>query len=166
MFIQIIAPLSMPSADRIILTTLSVAAMVVLTSGAKTAHWPKPKNPNEPPQGGSNAVALLGLIATTSYPSSSPHGEETTEFMKDTYPPSSTDSTTYTNDTYPSEFPSSTVAPLGNIHENFTFDYNECFFNVCQCCPAEKGPMGPMGERGPPGPPGERGPPGELECCI
>uniref|UniRef100_A0A3Q0S961 Otolin 1a n=1 Tax=Amphilophus citrinellus TaxID=61819 RepID=A0A3Q0S961_AMPCI len=80
----------------------------------------------------------------------------------DAYSLPSTDSTTYSIDAYPTEFHTDAVVLPGNTLANFTLDYNECFFNFCECCPPEKGPVGPMGERGPPGPPGERGPPGLL----
>ncbi|XP_061587418.1 otolin-1-A [Cololabis saira] len=149
----------MPSAHLVILTTLFIGAMVALTSGARTTHWPKPQIPKKPPPGGSNGGLEYGLTTTTPYPSSSLHTEETTEFMTDTYPLSPSDSSTYPSDTHPTELPTN-IAPLGNGHENYTFDHNECFFNFCECCPIERGPAGPTGERGPPGPPGEGGPPG------
>ncbi|RVE64943.1 hypothetical protein OJAV_G00130560 [Oryzias javanicus] len=50
--------------------------------------------------------------------------------------------------------------PPGVGPENYTLDYNECYFNFCECCPPERGPRGPKGDRGLEGPPGERGPAG------
>ncbi|XP_077468321.1 LOW QUALITY PROTEIN: otolin 1b [Stigmatopora argus] len=41
--------------------------------------------------------------------------------------------------------------------DNYTLDYNECYFNFCECCPPERGPQGPKGDAGPEGPTGERG---------
>lgn len=32
--------------------------------------------------------------------------------------------------------------------ENYTMDYNECYFNFCECCPPESGPRGPKGDQG------------------
>lgn len=32
--------------------------------------------------------------------------------------------------------------------ENYTMDYNECYFNFCECCPPEIGPRGPKGDQG------------------
>lgn len=43
------------------------------------------------------------------------------------------------------------TAATGGGQENYTLDYNECYFNFCECCPPEKGPRGLKGERGLPG---------------
>lgn len=32
--------------------------------------------------------------------------------------------------------------------DNYTMDYNECYFNFCECCPPESGPRGPKGDQG------------------
>lgn len=91
------------------------------------------------------------------------HTDETTEVMMDAYTLSPTDSTTYPSDSYSTEFHTDAIVPPGNTLGNYTLDYNECFFNFCECCPPERGPVGPMGERGPPGPQGERGPLGKMD---
>ncbi|XP_075999069.1 otolin 1b [Genypterus blacodes] len=52
------------------------------------------------------------------------------------------------------------TGPPGVGHENYTMDYNECFFNFCECCPPERGPQGPKGDRGLAAAAGDRGPPG------
>ncbi|XP_041847844.1 inner ear-specific collagen-like [Melanotaenia boesemani] len=150
----------MPSTHLVILTALFIALIVVLTSGARTTQWPKPKSTNKPPRAGSSGGGEFGQTAPTSSSSNSLHTEETTDFMLDAYSLSSTDSSTYHSNTYPTEFPVDAVVPPGNTHGNYSLDYNECFFNFCECCPPERGPVGPKGERGPPGLPGERGPPG------
>ncbi|XP_051935191.1 otolin 1b [Hippocampus zosterae] len=46
--------------------------------------------------------------------------------------------------------------------DNYTLDYNECYFNFCECCPPERGPQGPKGDSGLTGPPGTRGFPGSA----
>lgn len=94
---------------------------------------------------------------------SSMHTDETTELMMDTYSLSPTDSATYSSGPYASDFHTDAVIPPGNADGNYSLDYNECFFNFCECCPPERGPIGPMGEEGPPGPPGERGPLGKID---
>ncbi|XP_072220689.1 otolin-1-A [Leuresthes tenuis] len=150
----------MPSTHLLILTTLFVALMVVLTSGARTTGWPKSRSTNKPPRAGSSWGGGFGRTTTTTpSPANSLQTEETTEFV-DAYTMSSTDSSTYHGDTYPTEFPIDAIAPPGNTLGNYTLDYNECFFNFCECCPPTRGPTGPIGEIGPPGPRGETGLPG------
>jgi len=156
----------MPSTHLLILTTLFVALMVVLTSGARTTGWPKPRSTNKPPRAGSSWGGGFGRTTTTTpSPANSLQTEETTEFV-DAYTMSSTDSSTYHSDTYPTEFPIDAIAPPGNTLGNYTLDYNECFFNFCECCPPTRGPTGPMGEIGPPGPPGPMGLSGKMKCFF
>ncbi|KAM4556415.1 otolin-1-A isoform 1-T2 [Fundulus diaphanus] len=152
----------MPSADLILVTTISLAFIISLTSGA--TYWPKPQNANKPPKTGTSGLGgggRYGQIPTkTPSPSNSLYTEDTTGIMTDAYSLPPTDSSPFNGDTYVTDYHIDAIAPPGKTHGNYTFDYNECFFNVCECCPPEKGPKGPTGERGPPGPPGERGPPG------
>lgn len=159
----------MPSVRFILLATLLVVLMAVLTSSARTTRWPRPQSTKKPPRAGSGGGGGGGgggfgrTTTTTTSPPSSPHTDETTEVTMDAYTSSPTDSTNFSSDTYPTGFLPDAITPPGSTHGNFTLDYNECFFNFCECCPPEKGPVGPKGERGPPGPPGERGPPGEKD---
>ncbi|MEQ2167147.1 hypothetical protein GOODEAATRI_001132 [Goodea atripinnis] len=154
----------MPSADLILVTTVFMAFIITLTSGARITRWPKPQNTNKPSQTGTNGLGgggRFGQIPTKAPSfSNSLHTEEPTEVMTNAYSLPATDSSTFNRDTYPTEYHTDAFVRPGNTQGNFTFDYNECFFNVCECCPPEKGPKGPNGEKGPPGPPGERGPPG------
>ncbi|TWW73287.1 Inner ear-specific collagen [Takifugu flavidus] len=147
------------SSVHLVLLTL-VASMAVLTASGRATRWPKPQSAKKPPRGGGSGGAggggFVQAAATTSF--SSMHTDETTEVMLDAHSLAPTDSTTYAVDTYPTDFHVDAIAPPGNNLENYTVDYNECFFNVCECCPLVKGIVGPMGERGPPGSPGERGP--------
>ncbi|XP_027135737.1 otolin 1b [Larimichthys crocea] len=67
-----------------------------------------------------------------------------------------TDKTTHPSHVFPKYYTDITEAP-GVGPENYTLDYNECYFNFCECCPPERGPRGPKGDRGLAGPPGDRG---------
>lgn len=58
-------------------------------------------------------------------------------------PPPATEKTIYPSHGYTQ----STEAP-GGSPENYTLDYNECYFNFCECCPPERGPRGTKGDRG------------------
>lgn len=159
--------LSMPSVRLVFLTSLLVLQMVLLTSGARTTRWPKPQSTKKPPRtgssGGGEGGGFVRTTTTTTTSPSSMHTDETTDVTMDAYTLSPSDSTTYSSETFPTDFHTDAVAPPGSPLGNYTLDYNECFFNFCECCPPERGPVGPMGERGPPGPPGERGAPGEIE---
>ncbi|KAK5604236.1 hypothetical protein CRENBAI_020749 [Crenichthys baileyi] len=154
----------MPSADLILVTAVFMAFIITLPSGARTTRWPKPQNTNKPSQTGTNGLGGGGRFGQvpTKAPSfsNSLHTEEPTGVMMNAYSLPATDSSTFNSDTYPTEYHTDAFVRPGNTQGNYTFDYNECFFNVCECCPPEKGPKGPNGERGPPGPPGEGGPPG------
>uniref|UniRef100_A0A673ZIB0 Otolin-1 n=1 Tax=Salmo trutta TaxID=8032 RepID=A0A673ZIB0_SALTR len=84
----------------------------------------------------------------------------------DPYPLATTETTTYPSDAY-QDYYTETTGPPGVGHDNYTMDYNECYFNFCECCPPERGPRGPKGDRGIPvccsgshGEEGERGPRG------
>ncbi|KAF7222615.1 inner ear-specific collagen [Nothobranchius furzeri] len=159
---------SMLSTDVILLNILFMALMVLLTSGARTTHWPKPHNTNKPPPaetslggaGGKSGKFAQMAPTAPSFPFRSLHIDQTTELMIDTLSASPTDSSTNHGNVYPTDLYSETAAPPGNTLGNFSLDYNECFFNFCECCPPVKGPVGPAGERGPQGPPGVNGLPG------
>ncbi|XP_030600197.1 otolin 1b [Archocentrus centrarchus] len=64
--------------------------------------------------------------------------------------------TTYPSHVFAQHYPDGT-GPPGVGPENYTLDYNECYFNFCECCPPERGPRGLKGDRGLAGSPGERG---------
>uniref|UniRef100_A0A3Q3G7V6 Otolin 1b n=1 Tax=Labrus bergylta TaxID=56723 RepID=A0A3Q3G7V6_9LABR len=76
-------------------------------------------------------------------------------------PPPATEKTTYPSHAFPQYYSEGTETP-GVGPDNYTLDYNECYFNFCECCPPERGPRGPKGDRGLAGPPGERGMPGTV----
>ncbi|XP_056276981.1 otolin-1-A [Pseudoliparis swirei] len=151
----------MPSVRLVFLAALLVVQMTALASSARTTRWPKPQTPRRAGGGGSSRIPT-----TSPSPSSSLPMDETTEVTMDALSTSPTVSTTYSSDSYSTEFHTDALAPPGNTLANFTLNFSECFFNICECCPPEKVPAGPMGESGPPGPQGERGPlgiPGEAE---
>lgn len=149
----------MSSVHLVLLTAALVVTMAVLTASGRATRWSKPQSTKKPPRGGGSSGAGGGGFVMSL---SSMHTDETTEVMLDKHSLAPTDSTTYASDTYPTDFHVDAVAPPANNLENYTVDYNECFFNACECCPLVKGIMGPMGERGPPGSPGERGPLGKI----
>lgn len=154
----------MPSIRLVFLfTTVLVVLMATVTASARTTRWPRPQTTKKPPRAGASGGGGGGGFrqTTTTTPTPSSHTDETTEVMTDAYSLSPTDSTTYSNEPYPTEFHTDALAPPGSNHGNYTLDYNECFFNFCECCPPERGPVGPMGEMGLPGPPGEKGLPGK-----
>nr|XP_020451540.1 inner ear-specific collagen-like [Monopterus albus] len=152
----------MPTIHLVSLITFIVVLMALLIPRARTTRWPRPQSTKKPPHTGSSGRGGRGGIepTTTLSPSSSLHTDETTEVMMDAYSLSSTDSNTFSSNTYSTEFHTDAIVPPGNNQGNYTLDYTDCFYNFCECCPPESGPVGPMGERGPPGPPGENGPPG------
>lgn len=147
---------SMSSVQLVFHITLLVLLMAVLTSGGRTTRWPKPQSTKKPPRNGGSGGGFVRTTTTTMSPSNM-HTDETTELMMDMYSMSPTDSTTFPSDAYSTDFHMDAIAPPGNALGNYSIDYSECYFNMCECCPPERGPAGPMGERGPPGPPGERG---------
>jgi len=147
----------MPSVRLVFLAALLVVQMTALASSARTTRWPKPQTPRRAGGGGSSRIPT-----TSPSPSSSLPMDETTEVTMDALSTSPTVSTTYSSDSYSTEFHTDALAPPGNTLANFTLNFSECFFNICECCPPEKVPAGPMGESGPPGPQGERGPLGKM----
>uniref|UniRef100_A0A3Q2CEE7 Otolin 1b n=1 Tax=Cyprinodon variegatus TaxID=28743 RepID=A0A3Q2CEE7_CYPVA len=68
--------------------------------------------------------------------------------------------TTYLDHNLPQHYGENTEPP-GVGPDNYTLDYNECYFNFCECCPPDRGPRGPKGERGSAGDIGPAGPQGD-----
>uniref|UniRef100_A0A8C1YRE2 Otolin 1a n=1 Tax=Cyprinus carpio TaxID=7962 RepID=A0A8C1YRE2_CYPCA len=159
---------------NIVHPVILLMALLVVTAGnqaslPKTTHWPLlkptkkplPRDEGGPPQ----PPGRLGShpITTTVSPTASGITEEVTDSMMDAYSTSPTDSTTYSSDAYSADYHTEAMLPPRVGPGNYTMDYNECFFNFCECCPPERGPLGPVGEKGLPGIPGEKGemgPPG------
>ncbi|KAJ3590810.1 hypothetical protein NHX12_008758 [Muraenolepis orangiensis] len=75
------------------------------------------------------------------------------------YPVATAERTLYPRDVIPEHHPDGTSPPSAG-NENYTLDYNECYFNFCECCPPERGPRGPKGDRGLAAVPGDKSQPG------
>ncbi|XP_056599788.1 otolin-1-A [Triplophysa dalaica] len=153
----------------ILVMTLLVVKTGTQASIPKTTQWPRLKPTKKPPTGDGGdspqPPAHFGTqqITTTVSPTISGFTEETTDSLMDVYSISPTDSTTFANDAYSADYHTEAMVPPGVGPGNYTLDYNECFFNFCECCPPERGPPGPVGEKGSPGIPGQKGeigPPG------
>lgn len=159
----------MPSSDLFVLIILFMTPMVVLASGAKTPHVPKPQSTDKPPLAESSEVSgnrkFGRIVNPTPSPSSSLYTEDTTDLMMDAYSLSPTNSSTHQIDTYPNEFHTGAIG-LPEKNGSYSLDYSECFYNFCECCPPEKGPVGPPGEKGSQGPPGENGLPGNIDGIV
>ncbi|XP_073350893.1 LOW QUALITY PROTEIN: otolin 1b [Pagrus major] len=140
------------STMRIISCQSSLVAVVVLTLTvvscveSKTTQKPKYQYTKKPvPQ------ITVYNPATTSMPKT----HKVVPTVKP-HPLPPTERTTYPSHISPKYYTESPEAP-GVGPENYTLDYNECYFNFCECCPPERGPRGPKGDRGLEGPSGDRG---------
>ncbi|KAG5847777.1 hypothetical protein ANANG_G00129820 [Anguilla anguilla] len=143
---------------RLLVLVAATAAWADTAAAARTTRWPKHPNTKKPPGGPVRVERVKTTTTTTTSVPTSTGMEETTGSM-DAFSLSPTDSTTFSGDPFP-DYHTDTTAPPGAPHGNYSLDYNECFFNVCECCPPERGPPGLMGEMGLPGVPGEKGEPG------
>ncbi|XP_041654199.1 otolin 1b [Cheilinus undulatus] len=146
------------STMRIISCQLTLVAVAVVTLtvvscvDAKTTPKPKYQYTKKPvPQ-----VTVHSPVTT-----SMPKTFKTVPSPKpvEPQPPPATEKTAYQNHAFSLYYPEGSETP-GVGPDNYTLDYNECYFNFCECCPPERGPRGPKGDRGLPGPPGEQGVPG------
>ncbi|KAG9273704.1 otolin-1-A-like [Astyanax mexicanus] len=157
----------MPSSLHLVIlvTALTVAVEEALASRNPYRLGVKPTKRPQGGEGSSQLPSRVGVRHTTTIspiPSSTAATEVTTESIMDAYSLSPTDSTTYSSDAYSTDYHTEAMMPPGVGQRNYTLDYNECFFNFCECCPPERGPPGPAGEKGEMGPQGPAGPTGFL----
>ncbi|XP_013866523.1 otolin 1b [Austrofundulus limnaeus] len=142
-------------------TLVAVAVLsftVVFSAKAKTTHKPKYLYTKKPiPQVTvhkpvtTSAPKTLKIVVTPNLVQAQPRPQP--------QPQPTTVKTTYQSHLYPPYYSENTEPP-GVGPENYTLDYNECYFNFCECCPPDRGPRGLKGERGLAGPQGDIGPAG------
>lgn len=123
--------------------TLVAVVVAILTAAscvdAKTTqkpkyHYTKKRLPQITVQNPVTSMAKTHKIVPTAKPVA-PHQPPPTE--KNAYP----SHVIYTDSTQ-------NIDSTGLGRENYTLDYNECYFNFCECCPPERGPRGAKGDRG------------------
>ncbi|CAL8353538.1 unnamed protein product [Lota lota] len=138
----------------VLFAVVVVAVVVAPCFDAKTTAKPKhhytkkpiPQAPARSPLTASTPKTPLKVVESKPTHAAEPH------------PPATGERTPYPRDVMP-DYHMESVRPPGAGNENYTLDYNECYFNFCECCPPERGPRGPKGDRGLAGP-GDKGEPG------
>lgn len=128
------------SCQSTLVAVVAVALIVVYYTEAKTTPKPKYQYTKKPvPQITVHSPVTTSVPKTLKIvPTANP--------VKP-HPPPNPVRTTNPSHVFPQHYPDST-GPPGVGPENYTLDYNECYFNFCECCPPERGPRGLKGERG------------------
>lgn len=128
------------SCQSTLVAVVAVALIVVYYTEAKTTPKPKYQYTKKPvPQITVHSPVTTSVPKTLKIvPTANP--------VKP-HPPPNPVRTTNPSHVFPQHYPDGT-GPPGVGPENYTLDYNECYFNFCECCPPERGPRGLKGERG------------------
>uniref|UniRef100_A0A673FV39 Otolin-1-like n=1 Tax=Sinocyclocheilus rhinocerous TaxID=307959 RepID=A0A673FV39_9TELE len=133
---------------------LTHSPFITLCDTIKPTQRPKYQYTKKPPR---------ELVQTTVYVGKPTVTARNVDYTKtrERFPAHVTESTTVPADSYV-DYPTDTTASPTTAKDNYTLDYNECYFNFCECCPPEKGPQGFKGDLGLPGAPGPKGMPGPI----
>uniref|UniRef100_A0AAY5E8R4 C1q domain-containing protein n=1 Tax=Electrophorus electricus TaxID=8005 RepID=A0AAY5E8R4_ELEEL len=124
---------------RLLLYSLVLAASVLLLSSTfdaiRMTQRPKYQYTKKPPR----------EIQTTTHAKPTPARVSDHPKQKDHRPVVITGSPPVSGHTHV-DYRTDTTAPPSGVQDNYTLDYNECYLNVCECCPPERGPQGPKGD--------------------
>lgn len=137
------------SCQSTLVAVFVLSLIVVLSAKAKTTQKPKYLYTKKPiPQVTvhnpvtTSAPKTLKIVATPNPVQAQPRPQP----QPQPQPQPTTVKTTYQSHLFPPYGENTETPGLGP--ENYTLDYNECYFNFCECCPPERGPVGLKGERG------------------
>uniref|UniRef100_A0A671NT42 Inner ear-specific collagen-like n=1 Tax=Sinocyclocheilus anshuiensis TaxID=1608454 RepID=A0A671NT42_9TELE len=135
------------SFERALFITVIALTFITSCDTIKPTQRPKYQYTKKPPR---------EVVQTTVYVGKPTVTARIVDYTKtrERFPVHVTESTTVPADSY-IDYPTDTTASPTTAKDNYTLDYNECYFNFCECCPPEKGPQGFKGDIGLPGQPSE-----------
>ncbi|KAL0173430.1 hypothetical protein M9458_029398, partial [Cirrhinus mrigala] len=133
--------------ERALFITVIALTFITLCDTIKPTQRPKYQYTKKPPREVVQTTAYVGKPTVTA---------RIVDYTKtrERFPVHVTESTTVPADSY-IDYPTDTTASPTTSKDNYTLDYNECYFNFCECCPPEKGPQGFKGDIGLPGQPSD-----------